>query len=105
MLQKLGDILKGRKRLTYTVFGALALIFAAWGAYGVANLSFGSSSVAAKGHGHTIPFEDVRASGQREKNQWQHRYGGEIPASQRALLEDELLEQAVRSALITDRAN
>jgi peptidyl-prolyl cis-trans isomerase D len=104
MLQQIGDSLKGHKWLTYTVFGALALIFAAWGAYGVANLSFGGSNFAAKVNGHTIPYEDVRASWQREQNQWQQRFGGEIPASQRALLQDQLLEQAVRSALITDRA-
>jgi peptidyl-prolyl cis-trans isomerase D len=104
MLQQIGDGLKGHKWLTYTVFGALALIFAAWGAYGVANLSFGSSNYAAKVNGHTIAYEDVRASWQREQNQWQQRFGGEIPASQRALLQDQLLEQAVRSALLTDRA-
>jgi peptidyl-prolyl cis-trans isomerase D len=104
MLQQIGDGLKGHKWLTYTVFGALALIFAAWGAYGISNLSFGSSNYAAKVNGHTIAYEDVRASWQREQNQWQQRFGGEIPASQRALLEDQLLEQAVRSALITDRA-
>ena len=105
MLQQIGDSLKGHKWLTYTVFGALALIFAAWGAYGISNLNFGSSNYAAKVNGHTIAYEDVRASWQREQNQWQQRFGGEIPASQRALLEDQLLEQAVRSALITDRAN
>jgi peptidyl-prolyl cis-trans isomerase D len=104
MLQQIGDALKGHKWLTYTVFGALALIFAAWGAYGVSNLNFGSSNYAAKVNGHTIAYEDVRASWQREQNQWQQRFGGEIPAGQRAALQDQLLEQAVRSALITDRA-
>jgi peptidyl-prolyl cis-trans isomerase D len=104
MLQQIGDSLKGHKWLTYTVFGALALIFAAWGAYGISNLNFGSSNYAAKVNGHTIAYEDVRAAWQREQNQWQQRFGGEIPTSQRALLEDQLLEQAVRSALLTDRA-
>ncbi len=105
MLQQIGDGLKGHKWLTYTVFGALALIFAAWGAYGIANLNFGSSSFAAKVNGHTIAYQDVRAAWQREQNQWQQRFGGDIPASQRPLLQDQLLEQAVRSALLTDRAN
>src|SRR3984885_831004 len=105
MLQQIGDSLKGHKWLAYTVFGALALIFAAWGAYGVANLSFGSSNYAAKVNGHTIAYEDVRASWQREQNQWQQRFGGDIPAGQRALLQDQLLERVVRSTLITERAN
>ena len=63
MLQQIGDGLKGHKWLTYVVFGALALIFAAWGAYGVANLNFGSSSLCRQGQRDTIPYEDVRAPG------------------------------------------
>jgi peptidyl-prolyl cis-trans isomerase D len=105
MLQQIGDSLKGHKWLTYTVFGALALIFAAWGAYGVANLNFGSSSYAAKVNGHTIPFEDVKAPWQREQNEWQQRFGGEIPAGERSLLQDQLLESVVRNTLIVDRAH
>jgi peptidyl-prolyl cis-trans isomerase D len=105
MLQQIGDGLKGHKWLTYVVFGALALIFAAWGAYGIANLNFGSSSFVAKVNGTTIPYEDVRSAWQREQNQWQQRFGGDIPAGQRALLQDQLLEQVVRSTLITERAN
>ncbi|MGC1458241.1 MAG: peptidyl-prolyl cis-trans isomerase [Steroidobacteraceae bacterium] len=104
MLQQIGDSLKGHKWLTYTVFGALALIFAAWGAYGISNLSFGTSSYVAKVNGHTIAYEDVKAAWQREQNQWQQRVGGEIPAGERSLLEDQLLESEVRNTLLTDRA-
>ncbi len=105
MLQQIGDSLKGHKWLTYVVFGLLALIFAAWGAYGVANLNFGSSSYAAKVNGHTIPYDDVRAAWQREQNQYQQRFGGDIPLSARAMLQEQLLETAVRSTLIVDRAH
>src|ERR1700749_1275215 len=105
MLQQIGNSLKGHKWLTYTVFGALALIFAAWGAYGIANLNIGTSSYVAKVNGHTIPYEDVRAAWQRDQTQWQQRFGGEIPTSERALLEDQLLESVVRSTLLTDPAN
>ncbi len=105
MLQQIGDGLKGHKWLTYVVFGALALIFAAWGAYGIANLNFGSSSFVAKVNGTTIPYEDVRSAWQREQNQWQQRFGGDMPAGQKALLQDQLLERVVRSTLITERAN
>ncbi len=104
MLQQIGDGLKGHKWLTYVVFGLLALIFAAWGAYGVANLNFGSSSFVAKVNGTTIPYEDVKSAWQREQNQWQQRLGGDIPAGQRALLQDQLLENVVRTTLMTDRA-
>jgi peptidyl-prolyl cis-trans isomerase D len=105
MLQQIGDSLKGHKWLTYVVFGALALIFAAWGAYGVANLNFGSSSYAAKVNGHTIPYEDVKAPWQREQNEWQQRFGSDIPAGERSVMQDQLLESAVRNTLIVDRAH
>jgi peptidyl-prolyl cis-trans isomerase D len=105
MLQQLGDSLKGQKWLQYVVFGPLVVIFAAWGAYGVANLSFGASSYVAKVNGHTIAYEEVRSAWQRELNQWQQRIGGEMPSGQRALLQDQLLEQVVRNTLITDRAH
>ena len=105
MLQQIGDSLKGHKWLTYMVFGALALIFAAWGAYGVANLNFGSSSYAAKVNGHTIPYEDVKAPWQREQNEWQQRFGGEIPAGERSVMQDQLLESVVRNTLVVDRAH
>ncbi|HTV79149.1 MAG TPA: peptidylprolyl isomerase [Steroidobacteraceae bacterium] len=105
MLQQIGDSLKGHKWLTYVVFGALALIFAAWGAYGVANLSFGTSSYAAKVNGHTIPYEDVKSAWQRQQNEWQQRFGGEMPAGERSILQDQLLESAVRNTLIVDRAH
>ncbi len=104
MLQQIGDGLKGHKWLTYLVFGALALIFAAWGAYGIANLSFGSSSFVAKVNGTTIPYEDVRSAWQREQSEWQQRFGSDIPVGERSLLQDELLEKAVRTTLMTDRA-
>ena len=104
MLQQIGDSLKGHKWLTYVVFGALALIFAAWGAYGVANLNFGASSYAAKVNGHTIPYEDVKAPWQREQNEWSQRFGGDIPAGERSVLQDQLLESMVRNTLIVDRA-
>ena len=105
MLQQIGDGLKGHKWLTYVVFGALALIFAAWGAYGISNLSFGSSSFVAKVNGTTIPYSDVRSTWQREQAEWQQRFGGDIPVGQRSLLQNELLEKVVRTTLMTDRAS
>ena len=104
MLQQIGDTLKGHKWLTYVVFGALALIFAAWGAYGIANLNFGGSNYVAKVNGHTIAFEEVRRAWQRQEQQWSQRFGGDIPSGTRTLLQDQLLESYIRTTLMTDRA-
>jgi peptidyl-prolyl cis-trans isomerase D len=103
MLQRIGDTLKGNKWLTYLLFGALALIFAAWGAYGIANLRFGVGTYAAKVNGHTISYDEMRQVWMRQQAEWQQRFGGEIPAPEKARLEDQLIESYVRSTLIDDR--
>ena len=87
MLQRIGDALKGQKWLSYIVLGALAVVFAAWGAYGIVNLNFGASSYAAEANGAKIPLEQARNAWLREQTQWQQRLGGsEIPAQLRAKL-------------------
>src|SRR3981081_4707667 len=60
MLQRIGDSLKGQKWLAYLVLGALALVFAAWGAYGVVNLSFGGAHFASEAEGSKIPLPGGR---------------------------------------------
>jgi peptidyl-prolyl cis-trans isomerase D len=100
MLQRIGDALTSRKWLTYLLFGALAFIFAAWGAYGIATLQFGSSTNAAKVNGETIPYDEVRQAWLQQQSQWQQQFGGQMPEAVKARLQDELLEQFVRSTLI-----
>ena len=104
MLQRIGDALKGQKWLAYIVLGALAVVFAAWGAYGIVNLNFGASSYAAEANGAKIPLEEAHNAWLREQTQWQQRLGGiEIPAELRAKLQDQVLESLIRSALLTER--
>jgi peptidyl-prolyl cis-trans isomerase D len=106
MLQRIGDALKGQKWLAYIVLGALAVVFAAWGAYGIVNLNFGASSYAAEANGARIPLENARNAWLREQTQWQQRLGGtEIPAGLRAKLQDQVLESLIRSALLTERTD
>ena len=105
MLQRIGDALKGQKWLSYIVLGALAVVFAAWGAYGIVNLNFGSSSYAAEANGAKIPLEEAHNAWLREQTQWQQRLGGiEIPAELRAKLQDQVLEALISRALLTERS-
>src|SRR2546423_11490987 len=102
MLQKIGDSLKGQKWLAYIVLGALALVFAAWGAYGVVNLSFGGSNYAAEANGSKISLEEAREAWLRQQTQWQQRLGGaEIPAPLRTKLQDQVLEGLIGRGLAT----
>ncbi|MGH8266262.1 MAG: SurA N-terminal domain-containing protein, partial [Steroidobacteraceae bacterium] len=101
MLQSIGDRLKGHRWLAYLVLGPLALIFAAWGAYGIVNLSVGGSNYAAEAAGTKISLEKARSAWLQEQSQWQQRLGGaEIPPELRSRLQDQVLEGMIRSALI-----
>jgi peptidyl-prolyl cis-trans isomerase D len=105
MLQSIRDSLESHKWLTYTVLGALAVIFAAWGAYGIVNLSFGPGNYAAKADGEEISVQDAKSAWQRQQSQWQQRFGGDIPAQEKTLLQDQMLEAMVRNLLLTQRAH
>src|SRR5256885_6108489 len=106
MLQKIGDSLKGQKWLAYLVLGALALVFAAWGAYGVVNLSFGGSNYAAEADGRKMCLEEARDAWLRQQTQWEQRLGGaEIPPPLRAKLQDQVLEGLIGRALLTQRTH
>ena len=91
MLQRIRDGLQSQKWLTYVVIGALILVFAAWGAYGIVDLSIGSSNYAAKANGEKIPVKDAQEQWQRQQIMWQQRFGGELPAELKSRMQDELL--------------
>lgn len=103
MLQRIRDSLQGQKWLAYGILGALALVFAAWGAYGIVDLGFGPGNHAAKVNGDGIALEEVREAWMQQQAQWAQRFGGELPDAQKALLQNELLEQFVRNTLLNQR--
>lgn len=112
MLQRIGDALKGtegsakRKWITYLLVGTLSIVFAAWGAYGIVNLSFGGSNYAAEAGGSKITLEQARNGWLREQAQWQQRLGGgDIPAELRGRLQDQVLEGMISRALIAQRTH
>ncbi|MBV8742413.1 MAG: peptidyl-prolyl cis-trans isomerase [Sinobacteraceae bacterium] len=105
MLQAIRDGLQSRKWLTYVVLGALALVFAAWGAYGLVNLNAGATTYAAEADGQKVSVESARNAWLQEQSQYQQRLGGEIPPAQKALLQDRLLETMIRETLLTARAH
>jgi peptidyl-prolyl cis-trans isomerase D len=102
MLQRIGDALTGRKWLTYTLFGALAFIFAAWGAYGIATVNFSTGNNAARVNGEVIPYEQVRNAWLQQQSQWQQQFGGDMPAAVKTELENQLLERFIRTTLMAE---
>jgi peptidyl-prolyl cis-trans isomerase D len=109
MLQRIGDALKGSKShrwLAYAVIVPLSLVFVAWGAYGIVNLSVGGSNYAAEANGTKIPLEEARNAWLRQQSLWQQRLGGaEIPPELRTRLQDQVLEAMIRDALLTERTH
>ena len=102
MLQRIRDGLGRHKWLQYTLLGALALVFAAWGAYGIVNLNVDNANYAAEAAGQKISIQQAR-------NAWlqmQQRFGGaELPDALRTHFQDQVLEGLIRDALMTDRTH
>ncbi len=105
MLQSIRDGLQSRKWLTYVLLGALALVFAAWGAYGIVSFTAGGGGYAAEAGGQKISLETARSAWINQQTQFQQRLGGEIPAAQKAFLQDRLLEGLIRESLLTERSH
>ena len=103
MLQKIGDAFTTQKWLTYLLFGALSVIFAAWGAYGIASLQFNASSNAAKVNGVGIPYSQIQSAWMQQQAEWEQRVGGAMPPAVKTQLESQLLEEFVRDTLMAQR--
>jgi peptidyl-prolyl cis-trans isomerase D len=104
MLQRIRDSLQSQKWLTYTVIGALILVFAAWGAYGIVDLSIGTGNYAAKANGEKITIQDAQNAWQRQQMTWQQRFGTDLPQDLKARMQDEVLESMVGDALLHKHA-
>ena len=100
MLQKITDTIETHKWLWYSILGALALVFAAWGAYGIVNLNFSTSSYAAEAGGQTISLEQARNAWMREQGRLQQQYGGNIPPAVQKSVQDQVLESLISEALM-----
>ena len=105
MLQKLTDSLATHKWFWYTILGVLALVFAAWGAYGIVNLNFGSSDYAATVNGQTITLQQAQNAWLRDQGQIDQAYGGNVPSALRKRLQGEVLEELINEALIAQRTD
>jgi peptidyl-prolyl cis-trans isomerase D len=102
MLQKIRDHFHGW--FFRVVLGALILVFAAWGAYGIVDVGFTGSSYAAKANGDSIPLEEATREWRRQQARFQQMFGGEIPDAQRKALEDSVLENMILERLLNSRA-
>ena len=104
MLQRIRDRLHGP--FAYVVLGPIVLVFVAWGAYGIVNLSVGGANYAAEADGGKVSLEEARNAWLQQQAQWQQRLGGaELPPPLRTQLQDQVLEGLVRNTLLTQRTH
>jgi peptidyl-prolyl cis-trans isomerase D len=104
MLQNIGDKFKGQNEggsrahrwFWYSILGALALVFIAWGPYAAVDLSFGQSSYAAKVNGETISAAEMDRQWQDQQPRILQAFGGQISEEQRVMFQQQLLDSAVR---------
>lgn len=109
MLQRIGDALKGSKHhrwLAYFVVVALSLVFVAWGAFGIVNLSVGESNYAADANGTKISLEEARNAWLRQQAMLQQRLrGAELPPQLRESMQNDTLENLIKGALMAQRTD
>ncbi len=103
MLQRIRDNLHGP--LAYFILGAIALVFVAWGAYGIVDVGIGQGAYAAKVNGEKIPLETVRQAWIDQQAQIARAFGGEIPPDRKAQLQQSVLEGLIARAVIDNRVH
>ena len=111
MLQNIGDKLKGtgegksgHRWVAYALFGALILVFVAWGPTAVVDTSFGVSSYAVKVNGEKISTAEVNNTWQQRLPQLMQASGGTLTDAQREQAQKELLDAASAGLAATQQA-
>ncbi len=105
MLQNIGDILKSRRLLAMMVLGPLAVIFAAWGAYGIVNMSFAPQDFGLRVNGERISTEALHRAWQERQAQYAQALGGAaLGPAQTQMMQQQLITEFVRETVLRQRA-
>jgi peptidyl-prolyl cis-trans isomerase D len=103
MLQRIRDGLHGRKWLAWVALFPIALIFVFWGGSNSVDLGGVSSTDAAKVNDEKIPASEAAEAWSQMQSRWSQQFGTDIPAEQRAKMQDNILEQLILQKLIETR--
>src|SRR5579872_857153 len=105
MLQSIGDKLKSQRWLAAPLLGLLALIFAAWGAYGVVNISFAPQDYGLKINGERVSTDTLNRSWQERQAQYaQALNGAALPPAQVKFMQAQLVNEYVRETVLRQQA-
>jgi peptidyl-prolyl cis-trans isomerase D len=104
MLQNLGDKVKGNRLLT-ALLGMLAIVFVFWGAAGVVNFSFNPPDFGLQVNGEGISASTVDKAWQERQSQYAQALGGaDMSAPQKALVQQQVIDDLVRDTVLRQRA-
>jgi peptidyl-prolyl cis-trans isomerase D len=103
MLQRIRDGLQGQKWLAFLILGAIGATFVFWGGSGSLDPSSVSNAVAAEVNGEEVSAAEFTEQWNQIEANWAQQTGAEIPAEQRAAMQQRLLDNLVLQKLIEDR--
>lgn len=105
MLQSIGDKLKSQRWLAAPLLGLLALIFAAWGAYGIVNISFAPQDYGLKINGERVSVDTLNRAWQERQAQYaQTLQGATLQPAQIQFLQQQLINEYIRETVLRQRA-
>lgn len=103
MLQRIRDGLHSKKWLAWLALFPIAAIFIFWGGSNSLDFSGTSSQDAAVVDGEKVPASEATKAWSETQARWSQQFGTEIPADQRARIQDNILDQLVLQKLLENR--
>src|SRR4051812_19822899 len=105
MLQSLRDGLGRRKWLAWVFLLPIAAIFTFWGGSNHLDLNNAGRQDAAVVDGEKIPASDAVEAWNDTQKRWSQQVGTEVPAEQRARIQDDILDSLVMRKVMQLRMN
>src|SRR3954471_14165178 len=103
MLQRIRDVMQGQKWLAWVVLGAIGATFIFWGGTNSLDFNGVSRNDAASVNGEEIPAAEATQAWSEQQARWAQQVGSDIPAEQRAKMQDNILDQLILQKLVKTR--
>jgi peptidyl-prolyl cis-trans isomerase D len=103
MLTRIRDGLQRRKWLAWFALAPIALIFTFWGGSNSLDFNGTGAQDAATVDGEAISVQEATKAWQETEARWSQQVGSEIPADQRAKMQDDIVNGLVLKKLIDNR--
>jgi peptidyl-prolyl cis-trans isomerase D len=105
MLQRIRDGLQGQKWLAVVILGLIGATFVFWGGSSSLDFTGVTNATAAKVDGVEIPAIEATQAWNETQARWAQQFGTDIPAEQRAAMQQNILDGLVLRKLIEIRLN